>query len=139
MKKIAILSFIISSMLTFGGVFASDFSKAIKTCASFSDSKDITISGKITNLAISLNKKGNKCIYKEKITQSIYTHLLTCTFEEKNLQQLSILMEEYYQQNKAALDKNKIFQAKMSSNSELFEHFLANPKYCNITNLNSTK
>ena len=132
MKKIAILSFVFSFFLLNTNAFASDFSKAIKTCAPFSAVEDIYKTNAIVNLKITLEKKGNKCIYKENITFSAGSHLMTCMFEQSDLETISLAMEEYYRADKAALDRNKIFQAKMTSNDRLFEKYLTNPKYCNI-------
>lgn len=133
MKKIAILSFAFSFFLLNANVYATDFSNAIKVCAPFSASENIYKTDSVVNLKITLEKKANKCIYKEKITFSSGSHLMTCSFNQSDLESISLAMEEYYRADKAELDKNKIFQAKMTSNDKLFEKYLTNPKYCNIT------
>ena len=59
--------------------------------------------------------------------------MLTCNFDKDQLLFMSDSMEKYSGIFKKELAKNKIFEAKMTTNGEVFQKYLANPKYCRIT------
>jgi hypothetical protein len=84
---------------------------------------------------ITLEKgKKNKCIYKEKIYQGGNFHLLSCKFDSQDLANISSSMKKYNEVFRKQIAKNYIFSAKMTSNGEIFQTYLANPQYCEITN-----
>ena len=71
--------------------------------------------------------------YKEKIYQGREYQMLTCNFDEGQLPFMSKSMEKFSETFKKQLAKNPIFEAKMTTNGEVFQKYLANPKYCTIT------
>mgnify|MGYP003518574584 FL=1 len=46
---------------------------------------------------------------------------------------MSSSMEKFNSEFKKQIAKNKIFEAKMTSNGEIFNKYLANPQFCTIT------
>ena len=111
------------------------FAQAIATCEEYNQEGTIEFSGEAFNLTITLNKakKGDKCIYKEKIHQNKSYQMLTCQFSKNQLSALSNSMTRFNQEFKKQIDKNRIFEAKMTTNGEIFQKYLVNPNYCNIT------
>ena len=142
MKKIysLICLFTIFSFYTCLASFAGEnnFSEALETCKKYSKSENITRNGILYNLTISLESKGNNCIYKEKISEGNKSSALNCTFSKTILPALATSMKEYNNEFKAQIAKNKIYEAKMTNNYTIFKEYLANPQYCNITT-SSTK
>ena len=116
-------------------VFASEilFSKALETCQSYSRTGSIKKDGEIFNLKITLEKTKNRCVYKEKIYQNDSYSLLTCEFIEEQLPFMHESMERFYKAYPKEIAKNKIYEAKLTTNGEIFNKYLANPKYCKIT------
>lgn len=110
-----------------------NFPQAIKTCMEYSQTGSIAHNGEVFNILITLEKSKNKCVYKEKIFQDKNYQLLTCNFDESQLPFLSDSMQRFNNTFKKEIAKNKIFEAKMTTNGEIFQKYLANPKYCQIT------
>ncbi len=112
----------------------SNFPTAIKTCEPFSLEGEATSNSEIFDLSISLTKaKDNGCIYKEKISQGKNYELLTCRFEKGYLPYISESMAKYNQTYAKQIAKNNIFSAKLTSNGEILNKYLVNPKICKIT------
>ncbi len=111
-----------------------NFSKALRTCEKFSQTGSIEKDNEVFNILVTLEKaKNGKCVYKEKIYQGSDYQMLTCNFDKDQLPFMSDSMEKYSGIFKKELAKNKIFEAKMTTNGEVFQKYLANPKYCHIT------
>ena len=138
MKKISFL-IILTVFCTVSGCYTAfamqtNFSKALKTCEKFSQTGSIEKNNEVFNLLITLEKaKNGKCVYKEKIYQGKEYQMLTCNFDEGQLPFMSSSMEKYSEIFKKELAKNNIYEAKLTSNGEVFQKYLANPKYCIIT------
>lgn len=113
---------------------AAEFPQALKTCEKFSQVGSASYNNEIFNISITLDKaKNGKCVYKEKIYQGKDYQMLTCNFDSGQLPALSASMETYNNKYKKEISKNKIFEAKMTTNADVFQKFLSNPKYCTIT------
>ena len=118
----------------FGVSYAqTSFSKALSTCEKYSQLGGVDYEHNYYNILITLDKNKKGCTYKEKIYQSSGYQMLTCNFEMGQLSKLADLMDKFVNAYKKDIDKNKIFEAKMTSNAEIFENYLINRKYCNIT------
>lgn len=111
----------------------SEFSKAIKTCQNYTKNQDIIRGGEFFNIKVSLENKGNACVYKEKISQGDEFFVLTCNFSKNVLNYLSGQMEIYNDTYKNQIAKENIFEAKMTNNPAILDKYLSNPQYCNIT------
>lgn len=136
MKKI--LSAIVITLLFRTCAFSqTDFTKALKTCDKFSQSGAIDYSGQRYNLLITLDKTKKSCIYKEKIYQISGQQQLTCNFPFEQLEAIANSMDKFTSAYKNEIAKNKIYEAKLTANGEIFEQYLINPKYCKITRLKS--
>ncbi len=138
MKKILtllillLLSAFIYTEVSANGILS--FSTAVKTCEKYAKSEDIERNGEIFNISVVLEKnKNNKCTYKEKISQGSDWELLTCNFEQGQLNFISNSMLKFSQTFAKQIAKEPIFEAKMTTNGEIFQKYLANPKYCTIT------
>ena len=127
--------FLIFSILIFQSITLaqSDFSTAIKNCEEFSLDGMATHNNQTFNLAITLEKSKDKCIYKEKIYQGKNYQMMTCKLEKGQLPFISDSMSRYNQFYKKEIAKNPIFSAKMTSNGEVFNKILANPAFCTVT------
>ena len=73
------------------------------------------------------------CIYKEKIFQGKNYQLLTCEFTQNELNYISNSMQRFNDTFRVQIAKNRIFEAKLTTNGEVFQKYLANPSYCKIT------
>ena len=137
MKKILIIGFVfltlISTIFCSISIAQTEFSKALRTCETYRQDGSITHNGEVFDLTITLDKSRNKCVYKEKIYQDKKYQMLTCNFENGQLPAIADSMEKYTNFYKKEIAKNKIFEAKMTTNGEVFQKYLANPKYCTIT------
>ena len=137
MKKILIIGFVfltlISTIFCSISIAQTEFSKALRTCETYRQDGSITHNGEVFDLTITLDKSRNKCVYKEKIYQGKKYQMLTCNFENGQLPAIADSMEKYTNFYKKEIAKNKIFEAKMTTNGEVFQKYLANPKYCTIT------
>lgn len=110
------------------------FSEAVATCETYSQEGSIEHSGETFDLLITLNKsKGGGCIYKEKIYQNKNYQMLTCEFNKNQLSYISNSMKKFSKEFEKQIAKNKIFEAKLTTNGEVFQKYLANPNYCKIT------
>lgn len=137
MKKNFIITFVFVAFISliFCGVSIAqtDFSKALRTCETYRQDGSITHNGEVFNLTITLDKSRNKCVYKEKIYQGKKYQMLTCNFDSGQLPAMADSMDKFTNYYKKEIAKNKIFEAKMTTNGEVFQKYLANPKYCTIT------
>ena len=137
MKKILIIGFVfltlISTIFCSISIAQTEFSKALRTCETYRQDGSITHNGEVFDLTITLDKSRNKCVYKEKIHQGKKYQMLTCNFENGQLPAIADSMEKYTNFYKKEIAKNKIFEVKMTTNGEVFQKYLANPKYCTIT------
>lgn len=136
MKKI--LSFTLIAVLTLvlsiKTIAQSTFSKAIKTCESYSQDGSIMHNGEKFNVLITLDKaKNDKCIYKEKIYQDKKYQMLTCEFNQTQQDFIADSMTRFNDMFKKEIAKNRIFEAKLTTNGEVFQKYLVNPQYCKIT------
>ena len=116
-------------------VFAlTNFSQALLTCENYSKEGSIKHQNEVFNLLITLDKaKNGKCVYREKIYQDKDYQMLTCNFEKSELEFLSKSMEEFNKTFRSQIAKNNIFEAKMTTNGEIFQKYLIDPQYCKIT------
>lgn len=134
-KSLYLVLFLIALTVASSKIYAqNEFYKALQTCEEYSKQGSIYHSGQNFDILITLNKaKGNKCIYKEKIYQGKDYQMLTCNFEQSQLDGLSKSMKAYSDMFKKQILKNNIFEAKMTTNGEIFQKYLINPQYCKIT------
>ena len=134
-KHFLITSFLCLFALSLSNSFAqAPFYDAVRTCEEYSQTGTVKHNGESFNITVSLNKtKANKCIYKEKIHQGKDYQMLTCEFELDNLVFISDSMKRFNEYFKKQIAQNKIFEAKMTTNGEVFQRYLADPKYCKIT------
>jgi len=110
------------------------FIKALETCSNYSQEGSIPYNNEVYNLKITLQKgKGDSCIYKEKIYQDIGYEELNCNFTKNQLQFVANSMREYSNLFKNELAKNRIFEAKLTSNGVVFQKYLIEPNICKIT------
>ena len=135
-KSLFLLSVLLFTMFFNINAYAdeSNFARALRTCNPYILDDSLTRNGQTFNIAVSLEKSKKKsCIYKEKIYQGIEYQMLTCDINNDNLSQIADIMEKHYQNHKQEIQKERIFEAKMTSNNELLKTFLSDPKRCNIT------
>ena len=135
MKKFQAVFLLVIVFSIFSPVFAeNNFSKALRNCGKYTKNGVIPYKNQNFNVSISLEKnlKG-ACIYKEKVYQSSGFELLTCNFNKNQLPIIADSMERYNQYYKNQIAQNDIFEAKMTTNGEVFGEYLANPAICNIT------
>lgn len=132
MKKTLFLAAILlfSSLQVFG---ETEFSKAMLNCDSYSQDGAIPYNGQTFNLKITLQKSKGKCVYKEKIYQNIGYEQLTCNFDKDGMKYISNSMSEFADVYKKEIAKNKIFEAKLTSNADVFQKYLVEKKYCQIS------
>ena len=136
MKKIVLSCLTISlSMLSIAQTYAQTaFVEAIKTCENYKKEGSIKHQGEVYNLTITLNKaKGNKCIYKEKIHQDKKFQMLTCEFKQTQQDFIEDSMSRFSDTFKKEIAKNEIFEAKLTTNAEVFQKYLVDQTLCQIT------
>lgn len=138
MKKVSLFGLFFAAFALFScfAVYGAqtNFSKAILNCENYSQDGSIAHEGEIFNILITLEKaKNGKCVYKEKIYQGKDYQMLTCNFDKNQLPFMADSMERFSDMFKKEIAKNKIFEAKMTTNGEIFQKYLADPKYCSIT------
>ena len=110
------------------------FPQAVATCEKYSQEGMAEFKNEYFNIQITLDKKrGGICVYKEKIFQGKNYQLLTCEFGENELNYISNSMQRFNDTFKTQIAKNRIFEAKLTTNGEVFQKYLANPNYCKIT------
>ena len=137
MKKtvvyLAFLAFIFFSY-GFSANAQSAFLDAIKTCENYSKDGTIKHKGESFNISISLKKtRKNNCVYKEKIHQENGYQMLTCNFLPNQLEYIHDSMQRFSQEFKKQIAKNDIFEAKLTTNGEIFQKYLIDKQYCKIT------
>lgn len=111
-----------------------NFTRALANCSNYSQEGSIPFQGEIFNIKITLQKgKNGTCTYKEKIYQDIGYEQLTCNFDKNQLQFITKSMIEFSNLFKNEIAKNKIFEAKLSSNGVVFQKYLIEPKICSIS------
>ncbi len=136
MKKTSLLLVIFALFFSFQPKLNAQqmFYEALKTCEKYSQSGTAGYKNETFGIQITLEKaKNNKCVYKEKIFQGADYQMLTCNFDQAQLPFLSGSMERYYNAYKKEIAKNKIFEAKMTTNGEIFQKYLIDKKYCQVT------
>ena len=138
MKKIfhslAIALFAIATINSANAQSLLSFPQAVATCEKYSQQGSIEHNNEIFNILITLEKKrGDSCIYKEKIFQGKNYQLLTCEFTQNELNYISNSMQKFNDTFRVQIAKNRIFEAKLTTNGEVFQKYLANPNYCKIT------
>lgn len=138
MKKILFLFAIVailSTIFTINTYAQSKFSQAILNCEPYSNTGVVKRETGTHTINITLEKKGDKCIYKEKIYQfdeKDYQQL-TCNFTKNQLVYISDSMSKFYDELRPHITKEPIFEAKLTTNAEVFQNILVNPQYCQIT------
>ncbi len=137
MKKIfLVLSLLLLICTT---VFASafpktNFSKAILNCDTYRQEGSVKHNNEVFNILITLKKNfNNSCTYKEKIYQDDDYMLLTCTFKKGQMEFISNSMDRFYAELHNEINKNPIFEAKLTTNGEVFQKYLVNKDICQIT------
>lgn len=131
MKKILVVFFVFFGLIAFA---ENDFSKAVRTCEKYAKDGFVMYKNQRFDISVTLDKNfRGMCIYKEKISQAAGYEVLTCNFTKEQLPYIADSMERYYQYHKNEIAKNDIFEAKMTTNGEVFKQYLANPKICQIT------
>jgi len=140
MKKIIIFTLFIFICVISQIIAAEDtkikFSDALETCQKYSQLGGTSYENQYFNIQINLEKNKNKCQYREKIFQGKKFQMLTCNFDMGLLPNLSNSMRKYENTFKNEIAKNKIFEAKMTTNGEIFQNYLIDPAYCHITHSN---
>ena len=115
------------------------FSNAIATCEEYYQDGSIKYQNEYFNLTITLKPKGDKCIYKEKIHQGEDFQMLTCKFNKSQQKFISESMDRFYNTIQTQIGKNPIFEAKLTSNAEVFQKYLVDNQYCQISHSKSGK
>ena len=59
--------------------------------------------------------------------------MLTCEFNQTQQDFIANSMTRFSDMFKKQIEKNRIFEAKLTTNGEVFQKYLANPQYCKIT------
>jgi len=136
MKKILFLSALLGLIFISSQADANQmkFHEAIKTCETFEQLGAIPYKSQIFDIKVNIEKKRNKCVYTEKIFQGKDYHLLTCNFKMEDLDYISNSMKRFTESYPKQMEKNRIFEAKMTTNAEIYNNYVADPKYCTITN-----
>ena len=113
-----------------------EFLNALKTCENFTQEGSIEKNNELYNLKITLKKlKNDKCQYREKITQAIQEQTLICNFNKEQIYFITNSMLEFYKAFPKEIAKNKIFEAKLSTNGVIFQKYLIDKNYCTIEQL----
>ena len=134
MKKFIMGLFVASAVFLCATVNAENaFTTALKTCAPYSQQGSAINAGQLYNITITLEKKQKNCIYKEKISQGSGFQMLTCHFPSEDLGFIADNMSNFTTVYKDQVAKNKIFEAKLTNNYDIFEKYLINPNFCKIT------
>jgi len=121
----------LSSNVAFG---ETNFSRAIATCENFKQSEILIHQNEAYNVTVTLEKnKKNQCVYQEKITIGKNIHLLTCSFGQKEMKHISQLMSDFSNRFKVHMQNHPLYEAKLSTNSEIFQKYLTDNTYCKIS------
>lgn len=111
----------------------SSFTQALKTCETYEQVGTIDHNNEHFSIQVNLEKKGDKCVYREKIFQGKDYQMLTCNFDKAQLPFLSDSMQRFNDTFKKEIAKNRIFEAKMTTNGEIFQKYLIDKHICQIT------
>ena len=138
MKRWFIFSFIFALSIFLIAAVKSNaqttFSSALRSCSDYSQDGTVMHNNEVFHILITLNKgRNNTCVYKEKIYQNKNYQMLTCNFDNGLLKPIADSMDKYSETFKKEIAKNKIFEAKLTGNGEVFQKYLTNRKYCAIT------
>ena len=135
MKKIFTIAilFVFMSLPIALAAFQASFPQALKTCETYSQKGGAEYEHEYFGILITLEKSKNKCVYKEKIFQDKKYQMLTCHFDMELLPKLSDSMQRFNNAFSKEIAKNNIFSAKMTTNGEIFQTYLINPKYCSVS------
>ena len=109
------------------------FTKSLRTCEKYSQLGGADYQNQYYNILITLEKNKKSCIYKEKIYQNTGYQMLTCKFDMGDVTGIADSMDNFVNHYKKEVAKNKIYEAKLTNNAEIFENYLINKKYCQIT------
>ena len=142
MKKSLFVVFFIFCIFSFTLIKVSaqsPFPQALKTCETYSQTGGVSYEGNFYNISIDLEKTKKGCTYKEKISQGKGYQVLVCNFDQETLPLLADSMDRYNKAFQKEISKNKIFEAKMTTNGEIFQNYLINPKFCQVLTSNSKK
>lgn len=134
LRIITIFSILSLLLINICNATPSNFSEALKTCEPYEQLGAIRYKGELFNLKITLNKKKNKCIYQEKIFQGTNFHMLTCQLPKDDYEYISNSMKIFTEAYAEEVAKNRIFDAKLTTNADFFNKYAVNPTYCQITN-----
>lgn len=136
---LVIFGLLIATGIAFG-VNNLPFYQAVKTCESYSNIGDGSYDNETFKIEITLQKsKNNHCIYKEKISQGPKYQLLTCDFLPYQLEYISNSMQRYNKYFSKQIPSGSIFEAKLTSNAEVFNKYVADPKNCKVTYSKNSK
>ena len=134
MRKIFFVCFIgLLSLITCGVYAQNSFTTALRTCDNYSQLGGVELGSEYYNILIALNKNKKTCTYKEKIYQTSGYQQLTCNFQTEQLGKIADIMDNFVTAYKKEISKNKIYEAKLTNSAEIFENYLINPKYCQVT------
>ena len=134
MRKIITGLFIVSFIfLSYVANAENSFTTALRTCSKYSQNGGATNEKDYYNISVTLEKTKKGCEYKEKIYQASGYQMLTCNFKTEHLGLIADSMDRFTTAYKKEIDKNKIYEAKLTNNAEIFENYLINPKYCKVT------
>ena len=134
MKKFLLYLLLISASFFMQCATAqNEFTTALRTCSKYSQLGGANYENDYFNILITLEKSKNNCIYKEKISKAGGYQLLTCTFNKDDWGVLADSMDKFTTAYKKEIAANKIYEAKLTNNGEIFEGWLVNPKICKIT------
>lgn len=142
MKKVLFCLFLLVALMGIAleKTFAkTKFSSSALTCEEYYQDGSIKHQNEYFNLTITLKPKGDKCIYKEKIHQGENYQMLTCKFNKQQMSFISESMDRFYDTFKTQINKNPIFEAKLTSNAEVFQKYLVDQQYCEITHSKNGK
>ena len=125
MKKISFFIFLAGVLLLSANLESNaqnTFSGAVATCEEYFQEGVIEYNKEPFSISVSLKPlKNGACEYKEKIFQGKKYQMLTCEFEKAQLGFISDSMQRFNDTFKTEIAKNKIFEAKMTSNGEVFQ------------------
>jgi len=134
MKKIFGVLLIICCMIFLCAQAENNFTQALKTCEKFSQLGGVNQDGQYYNILITLEKNKKSCMYKEKIyQQNSGSQTLSCVFSLDDTKDIAQSMDKFTAAYAKEIAKNKIHESKLTNNFEVFERYLINPKYCQIT------
>lgn len=110
------------------------FVEALKNCDKYSQLGGVSFENQYYNILITLEKNRKKCVYKEKIyQQNSGSQTLTCNFDMEVAKDIAESMDRFTKTYAKEIAKNRIHEAKLTNNATIFEKYIINPKYCNVT------